>query len=243
MLKHLAESCVVISGGTSGIGYAVAERLVRGGAKVVVTGRDVGRVELAQSQLTALGSALAIQADAGLPQDWQRVIAVAEKFAGPVDVFVANHGTGGHITELAEQSIEDIASTIHANLTSVIYGCHAVLPHMRARRRGHIVVVGSACTYHSWPQWSVYTAAKSGLAGFTRCLHVEMAAWGGKASLFCPGATQTGFQQAAGIAPDLSGFPDAGDMADMLLSMLDIPRHMVIESLSAWGTAQVLNPF
>ncbi len=231
----------IITGGSSGIGYALAERLIALEAKVVLTGRDAARVSKATQ---ALGpSAIGVLADATDPTTWQAVIDAAQTTWGRLDIFVANHGAGVRIAPLEEQDDASIAAAIAINLTSVIQGCRAVLPILRAAQGGHIVTLGSACTYHSWPQWSAYTAAKAGLAGFTRCLHLEMQPWGGKASIFCPGATRSGFQAAAGIAGDMAAYPSAEDMADILLTTINIPKNMIIEDTSAWGTAQVLTPY
>ena len=85
------------------------------------------------------------------------------------------------------------------------------------------------------------------MVGFTRCLHLEMAAWGGKATSFVPGAARTNFCDAAGIANDwLDGYPDGHDFARTLVHCIDVPDNSVIEEVNIWGTKQVkemLNPY
>lgn len=241
MRNHCSGRTVLISGGSHGIGLALATLLTELGARVAITGRDPQRLQAAAAMLG--DQSLTIAADASVAQTWPEVIETTVARWGGIDAYIACHGAGGRIAPLVEQDSASIATTIATNLTAVIEGCRAVLPVMQKAGRGHIITVGSACTFHSWPSWSVYTAAKAGLAGFTRCLHGEMVAWGGKASLFCPGATRTGFQQAAGLEVDLTNYPDAHDMAELLLGMLNVPAHVVVEDLSAWGTAQVLTPY
>ena len=105
----------------------------------------------------------------------------------------------------------------------------------------------AAGAHHAWPCWGVYTAAKAGLVVFTRCLHLEMAQWGGKATNFVPGAARTGFCDAAGLDGGwLDGYPSAEEFARTLVHCIDVPDDCFVEEVSIWGTKQVkemLNPF
>ncbi|MDA3963752.1 MAG: SDR family NAD(P)-dependent oxidoreductase [Planctomycetota bacterium] len=239
--SHLSGRTIVITGGSSGIGLALAQIVVERGAVPIIVGRNEQRLASALAALGSAGSGLA--ADCTRPADWDRIIDHAQRQHGGIDVLVQCHGAGGRIAPLEHLTASDIDQVIAINLSSVINGCRTVLPHMRAVGRGHIVTVGSACSYRSWPEWSVYTAAKAGLVGFTRCLHREMVEWGGKATFFAPGAAQTGFQQAAGLEVDLSGYPTGADMAAILAAQIDLPDHLFVEHCAAWGTAQVVTPF
>jgi NAD(P)-dependent dehydrogenase (short-subunit alcohol dehydrogenase family) len=151
------------------------------------------------------------------------------------------------IDEVANLSDADIEQVIAINLTSVIKGCREAIRTMKPQGRGHIVNVSSGCAYHSWPNWAVYTAAKDGMVGFTRCLHLEMAEWGGKATSFIPGAARTNFCQAAGIDDRwLADYPDAADFARTLVHCIDVPDNSFVEEVNVWGTRQVremLKPF
>ena len=115
---------------------------------------------------------------------------------------------------MEQLSDEEIETILDVNLTSVIKGCREVIRVMRPQGIGHIVNVASGCAHYSWAQWATYSAAKAGLVAFTRCLHKEMAEWGGKATSFVPGAARTGFCDAVGLDNQwLDGFPDAHDFA------------------------------
>ncbi len=93
----------------------------------------------------------------------------------------------------------------------------------------------------------LYTAAKAGLVVYTRCLHLEMAAWGGKATSFVPGAARTNFCKAAKIDDGwLAGYPGGADFARTLVHCIDVPENCFVEEVNLWGTKQVatmLNPF
>ncbi|NLF69442.1 MAG: SDR family oxidoreductase [Candidatus Anammoximicrobium sp.] len=239
MKNYIRGKVVVITGGTSGFGLSAAELLLEQGAKVVITGRNLERLQAAEKQL-AHDSLLAVRADAVSTADWKETIRQTLDRFGRIDVLVNNHGAGVKIADVEQMSDEDLQTVIDVNLTSVMKGCREVIPVMKLQGSGHIINVSSGCAYHSWPKWAVYTAAKEGMVGFTRCLHLEMSEWGGKATSFIPGAARTGFCEAAGIDDSwLEGFPGAEDFARTLVHCIDVPDNSFIEEVNIWGTKQV----
>ena len=246
MKHHVQDKVVVITGGSSGFGLEAARLLLEMGAKVVITGRNTERLDRAAAEL-ASDDLLAVRADAVSTDDWKQLIAATTERFGQIDVLINNHGAGGKIAEVENLTDEDIAQILDINIASVIKGSREVIGVMKPRGRGHIINVSSACARHSWPCWSVYTAAKAGMVGYTRCLHLEMAEWGGKATCFIPGAARTGFCEAAGIDDDwMEGYPGAVEFAATLVHCADVPDNTVIEEVNVWGTRQIkdmLNPF
>lgn len=246
MEHYVSDKVVIITGGSSGFGKAAAQILLAMGARVAITGRSRERLDAAAAEL-AHANLMAVRADACATEDWRRLVAEVAARHGRIDVLVNNHGAAVKIAEVENLDDQAIADVLDVNLTSVIKGCREVIPLMKRQGRGHIVNVSSGCAHHSWPCWAVYTAAKAGLVGYTRCLHLEMARWGGKATSFVPGAAQTGFCDAAGIAADwLDGYPGAADFARTLVHCIDVPDNSFIEEVNVWGTKQVremLNPF
>jgi NAD(P)-dependent dehydrogenase (short-subunit alcohol dehydrogenase family) len=246
MQHYVAGKVVAITGGSSGFGLEAARILLEMGAKVVVTGRSRERLDRAAAELSH-ANLLAVQADAVSTADWQRLLRTTLERFGRLDVLVNNHGAGVKIAEVAEMDDDTIRTVLDINLLSVIKGCREAVKVMKPQGSGQIVNVSSGCAHYSWPQWAVYTAAKAGMVGFTRCLHKEMAAWGGKATSFVPGAARTNFCEAAGIASDwLGGYPSAADFARTLVHCIDVPETCVIDEAIIWGTKQVkemLNPY
>lgn len=246
MDHFVKDRVVVITGGSSGFGLESARILLEMGAKVVITGRNSPRLDEAARNLNHQ-NLLPVQADAVRTEDWKRLIAAVQDRFGRIDVLVNNHGAGVKIAPVEQMEDAELEAVLDINLTSVIKGCREVVQTMKPQGSGHIINVTSACAYHAWASWGVYTAAKAGLVTFTRCLHREMAQWGGKATLFVPGAARTNFCEAAGISSDWQdGYPDAHDFARTLVHTIDVPANCVIEEVNIWGTRQVkemLNPY
>ncbi len=251
MKNYVKGKVVVITGGSSGFGLEAARLLLEMGAKVAITGRDKKRLTAAMLELGGNAKAaerlVGVQADACSTADWKRMFKAVEKTLGPVDVLVNNHGAGVKIAPVEEMTDAEIKAVLDTNIASVIVGCREAVRLMKPRGRGQIVNVSSVCAHHSWPNWGVYTAAKAGMVGFTRCLHKEMVAWGGKATCFVPGAARTNFCGAAGINDDwLEGYPTGADFARTLVHCIDVPDNCVIEEVNIWGTRQthdMLNPY
>jgi len=246
MENYVKDKVVIITGGTSGFGLEAARILLEMGAKVVITGRNCERLQQAEENLRH-PELLAVQADATITGDWKKLIDRTLARFGRIDVLVNNHGAGVKIAAVENMEDAVIQQVMDINIISVIKGCREVVRVMRRQGSGHIVNVSSGCAYHSWPSWAVYTAAKEGMVGFTRCLHLEMAAWGGKATNFIPGAARTNFCQAASIDDGwLEGYPSAVDFARTLVHCIDVPPDSFVEEVNIWGTKQVknmLNPF
>jgi NAD(P)-dependent dehydrogenase (short-subunit alcohol dehydrogenase family) len=247
-MKHYVDGkVIVITGGSSGFGLEAARMLLEMGSKVVITGRNLERLKEAEGDLGGGDNLLAIQADACVTDDWKKLVVEVTDRWGTIDVLVLNHGAGVKIANIDEMSDSEIQQVMDINIISVMKGAREVIPVMKKAQKGHIVTVSSACAYHSWAAFGAYTAAKAGLVGLTKCLHVEMSQWGGKTTMFVPGAARTNFCQAANIPTDWQeGYPGAEEFARTLVHCIDVPENCFIQEARIWGTAQVpaaVNPF
>ena len=246
MKHYISDKVIIVTGGSSGFGFEAARILLEMGAQVVITGRNPQRLKEAEDSL-ASDKLLAVEADAVRTADWQKLVKATIDRFGRIDVLVNNHGAGVKISELESLEDEEIETILNINLTSVIKGCREVIRVMKPQGSGHIVNVSSGCAYYAWAPWATYSAAKAGLIAFTRCLHKEMAQWGGKATSFVPGAARTGFAAAAGLQARVSEeYPSAYDFARTLVHCIDVPDNCVIDEAIIWGTKQVkeaLNPY
>ncbi len=179
----LAGKTALVTGGSRGIGRAVAVELARAGASVVVGFRS-GRDE-AEAVAGEIGGR-AVQADVSSAEDAARLVGEA----GDVDILVNNAG----LTRdglLARMSDDDWRTVIETNLSSVFYTCRAVTRPMMKKRAGAIVNVSSIVGVHgNWGQTN-YAASKAGIIGFTKSLARELGSRGVRANVVAPGYIQT----------------------------------------------------
>jgi len=247
MKNYVADKVIVITGGSSGFGLEAARILLGMGSKVVITGRNEDRLAEAVASLGDGDNLLAVRADACSTDDWKALVDQTVKQFGRIDVLVNNHGAGIKIAPTEEMDDDAIEEILDVNITSVIKGSREVIRAMKPQGSGHIINVSSACAHRGWACWGAYTAAKAGMVGFTRCLHKEMAAWGGKATNFIPGAAVTNFCDAAELPTDWTeGYPTAEDFARTIVQCIDVPDSCVIEETRIWGTKQIddmLDPY
>jgi NAD(P)-dependent dehydrogenase (short-subunit alcohol dehydrogenase family) len=179
----------VVTGGGSGIGAAVAKRLLADGARVTLMGRSLERL---QAQQAVLGDVV-IQACDVADED-----SVTDAFAavGDVDVLVNNAGQV-ETAPLARTSLELWQRLLNVNLTGTFLCSRAVLPGMVARGQGRIVNVASTAALKGYAYVAAYCATKHGVLGLTRALAVEVAARGVTVNAVCPGYTETDIVAAA----------------------------------------------
>lgn len=188
MSGEFAGRVAVVTGGAGGIGGAVAALLHERGARVAILDRDGAGVE---RMAAALGpNALGLGVDI-LDADATRaaVDAVAARWA-PVDILVNN--AGAELTADAEATAPaDWARVIGVNVTGSLQAAQAVLPGMRAARRGAIVNVSSISGLLGWPQSAAYCTAKGAVLQLTRQLAVDYGPHGIRVNAVCPGTTLT----------------------------------------------------
>lgn len=236
----LPNSNILVTGGTDGYGRGIAAVLVRAGARVTVTGRNEAKLEAVAREL----GVRAIRADVASGADWDRVLAET----GPLDVLVNNAGSGGRIAPVAEQTDAEIESTIATNLVGAMLGCRRVGAQMAKRGHGTIVNVSSVCALYAWPGWSIYTAAKAGLAKFSHGLYTELRPHGVRVTCLTPSWGQTGFNKAAGITgasedPALASKCTAPEeLGELVKTILETPDHLAIPDVVLQPMVQAIEP-
>jgi NAD(P)-dependent dehydrogenase (short-subunit alcohol dehydrogenase family) len=166
----MKDKVIVITGGSEGIGAAVAQEVAKRGAKVVVAARNVEKLEAVAKQI----GALAVQTDVTKRSDNERLRDRALEKFGAIDVWINNAGRG--ISKLvSELTDEDVDDMMLVNVKSVVYGIQAVLPHMKERGHGQIISVSSGLSRFPFaPQRSAYSAAKAAVNLLMASLRVEL---------------------------------------------------------------------
>ncbi|GAA4663299.1 MULTISPECIES: SDR family NAD(P)-dependent oxidoreductase [Amycolatopsis] len=191
----MTQTTALVTGGTSGIGRAIATRLAGEGAHVFVTGRR-------QAQLDALVAELgdrvtAIRADVSDLDDLDRVYAAIGARGEGLDVLVANAG-GGAFATLAELKPEDFDQTFGTNVRGTVFTVQKALPLLTPG--ASVVVIGSTSAARATPAFGVYSASKAAIRQFSRVWAIELAERGIRVNTLTPGPTDT--PGLAGLAPD-----------------------------------------
>jgi NAD(P)-dependent dehydrogenase (short-subunit alcohol dehydrogenase family) len=182
----LAGQHAVVTGGGSGIGAAIAEALLRAGARVTLMGRNAERLDAQREKCSALGNVACISVDVAQEDS----VANAFREAGAVDILINNAGQA----QAAPFIHTDMAlwqRMLDVNLTGVFLGTRAVLPGMLERGHGRIVNVASTAGQIGYAYVAAYCAAKHGVIGLTRSLALEVATKGVTVNAVCPGYTET----------------------------------------------------
>jgi 3-oxoacyl-[acyl-carrier protein] reductase len=184
---------ILITGGSKGIGYGIAEVLIKEGWKVAITGRNPEQVAAAATKLNSIKKdyALGIVADV---RNYQQQQAAVEKVLGAwgqLDVLVANAGIG-HFGSIETISPEQWHETMDTNLTGVFYSVKASLEALK-KSRGYIITIASLAGTNFFAGGSAYNASKFGLVGFTQAIMLDLRAHGIKVSTIMPGSVATYF--------------------------------------------------
>lgn len=190
-LRRQGKLVAVVTGASSGIGQATAVRLGSMGVCVVLASRRKERLRQVADQITAAGGVASV-AQVDVTDRGQIRTLVADVLAqhGAIDILVANAGTyvRGPVRDLAP---EDFARSMKVNFSGALDLIYEVLPHMLARRRGHIVAVSTVDAKKGLPFDAPYVAAKAALTGFMDVLRQELRGSGVYASTILPGRVDT----------------------------------------------------
>lgn len=178
--------CAIVTGGASGIGRAVADRLTAEGARVAVVDIDSARAATVAEDL----GGVAIHADLSQPDDASRMVAEAAAQLGSVDILVHSAGVGMEQTFL-ETTPAEWRRLIDIDLSGTFYACQAAARVMAERGYGRIVTLASTAGIRGGTGRAAYGAAKGGVIALTKVMAVELAAYGVTANALAPGAIET----------------------------------------------------
>ncbi len=185
-----AGKSAIITGGSTGIGRALALLLGARGTRVLICGRHRAELDDALRDLEARGAdANGIVADVSRPSDVDTLFELADDWMDSIDLLVNNAGVAAQ--DVAGTDIESINYVVSTNLLGTMYCTHHALDRMRPRKSGAIVNVGSMSAIVHEPGSSVYVATKSGMQGFSAALRKEVGEDGIRIVLVEPGETGT----------------------------------------------------
>jgi len=238
---------IVITGATSGFGKAMTEKFSMPEYKLVLVARTQSKLDAVVEQVNvAGGEAVAVCGDVTQSETFEKVLAVALGKFGRLDVLINNAGGGVKIAPIEEMDDATIEACMDLNLNSVIKACRIIVPQMKKQKFGLIINLTSACAKFAFPEWSVYSAAKTGLSMFSRCLQAELRPSGIGVSVIIPGGSNTGFQQSAGL--DSSDWDEANALrpehiAEAAFSIVNMPQGGFVPEMVVYGMEQEIIPF
>lgn len=220
----LEGNIAVVTGGTKGIGFAIAEALLSHGAKVMICGRDKGDLRQAVEWLSKYGHVEGEICDVRSEDQVRMLIAECERRFGGLDILVNNAGLGYFGKTVEELSGEEFRQTIETNLNGVFYACHYAIPLMKQRGGGYVVNISSLAGQNPHPKMAAYNASKFGLNGFSEALMQEVRHDNIKVSYICPGSVNTSF---GGDTPsDANAWQlQPSDIAQVVIDLLEMPAR------------------
>ncbi|MFB9764769.1 glucose 1-dehydrogenase [Nocardioides kongjuensis] len=208
-MSNLDNLVIIVTGGGSGIGLAAADRIVRSGATVVITGRDV---EKGKAALARIGDERAsfLQHDVASRASWEEVVAAVLDTHGRIDGLVNNAGLSATAAPFDQETTEAWDAIVATNLSGVFHGMQAVIPSMKDNGGGSIVNVSSTGGLVGLPLTSSYAAAKWGMRGLTRVAALELANKRIRVNSVHPGMVYTPMTvQSAGVVEGEGMYPPA----------------------------------
>ncbi len=219
-MNSLENKVAYITGGSKGIGYGIAEILLKAGMKVAITSRNAAAAkEAAQSLSNDESKVLALQSDVSDAESENKAVdAVIKKF-GRLDVLIANAGVG-HFASIENITIDEWHETIDTNLTGVFNSVKASIDALK-ETKGYIITVASLAGTNFFKDGSAYNASKFGLVGFSQAIMLDLREYGIKVTTIMPGSVASHFNDhtpsdadAWKIQPE-----DIGELVEDLLKM------------------------
>jgi NAD(P)-dependent dehydrogenase (short-subunit alcohol dehydrogenase family)/uncharacterized protein YndB with AHSA1/START domain len=241
--RELAGQRVLVTGGSSGIGLAVAEGLVREGARVAILARNELGLAAAKRKLTEEGGeAITLSADVTDREALAAAVYKAAAELGGLDVLVTSAASVS-FGRFTETDPDDFDGTLETVLGGTVDTIRAALPHLESSR-GAVVCVGSIAARMPLPGMAAYTASKHGLVGFLDTVRIELEEGGSSVtlSLVNPGAVDTplwsNLESSTGLLPPEPPFPSVYSPESVAEAVLSVIRHPRDE-LTAGGLARI----
>ena len=236
-MSSLTGKVVIITGASSGLGEAAARLFGRNGCSVVLAARRLDKLqEIAKDIRNDGGQALAVMMDVSQPDQIEKMVESALDAYGRIDILFNNAGFGRLDWLEKFDPIKDIQTQITVDLLGVIWTARIVVPQMYKQRSGHVINMCSIAGWAAPPLYSIYSAAKFGVRGFSEGLRREATPFGVEVSVIYPGGAATEFELHIGENTAKQHFRTPGwlklsadDVARSVIGLARRPRpHLVI---------------
>lgn len=219
MRRELRGQVAIVTGGSSGIGLAVARALVAQGVSVVITARNETHLSEARRAIEGAGPAPVetLRADVRRYAEVEAVVAATVARFGGLDILINNAGVGifGKVSEMTPDQWSQVLDT---NLTGVYNTCRAALPRLEQRGGGYIINISSLASTNAFSGGAAYCASKAGLNAFSEALMQEVRHDGVRVSCVLPGSVATAFSGDETSGADWK--TRAGEVAEVVVNLL-----------------------
>lgn len=221
---ELKERVAVVTGGSTGIGRAIARGLGREGCRLAICARTRSDLEAAAAELrkTEAPEVLAVVADVSDEEDVAGLAAEVEAVLGPPDILVNNAGVGifGRFQDLTP---EDFDTTFGVNVRGAFLCSKAFVPSMVERGDGVIVNIASLAAKNTFPTGAVYAASKHAVLGLSGCMMLDLREEGVRVITVCPGSVDTPFfEKQDHRTPDTARILEPDDVAEIVITAIRI---------------------
>lgn len=219
----MSKKVALITGGSKGIGFGIAEALLKNGYQVAITARTIESANTAAASLVKHGDILAIEADVKDYNSQEAAVNLVVEKWGQLDVLIANAGIG-HFAPIDEMDINLWNETIDTNLTGVFYSIKASVEEIK-KTKGTIFTISSLAGTNFFAGGSAYNASKFGLTGFTQSVMLDLRKYGVKVSTIMPGSVASHFNDHNPDAEKDAWKIQPEDMGKLIVDLLAMPAR------------------
>ncbi len=225
MTKDLQGKTAVVTGGSKGIGFAIADALSAAGCNVMISARNEAEVQEAARTLSKRnpGEVIGVACDVRRHDDVRHMIANTLERFGALHVLVNNAGVG-KFAPMGELAPDDWQQVMQTNVDGVFYCCHEAIPHLRKHDDSWIINIGSLAGKNPFAGGAAYNASKFALVGFSEALMLDVRQYGIRVNYIMPGSVATHFndhtpseQDAWKIQPE--------DIAELVMQLVTFPSR------------------
>uniref|UniRef100_UPI00404720B6 SDR family NAD(P)-dependent oxidoreductase n=1 Tax=Roseivirga sp. TaxID=1964215 RepID=UPI00404720B6 len=234
----------MVTGATSGIGWATAEALAKEGYQLIICGRRPERLKKLSAKLgvrtlellfDVRDKEIVFETLASIPAEWKSI-----------DVLINNAGNAHGLGKIQDGNVEDWDAMIDINVKGLLYVTKAIVPGMVERKSGHIVNIGSIAGKEAYPNGNVYCGSKHAVDAINNGMRMDLNGTGVKVSQVCPGLVETEFSLVRFKGDDnraktvYEGFDalQAEDIADLIRFIVTRPAHVNISDTIIFPAAQ-----
>lgn len=219
----MSKKVALITGGSKGIGFGIAEALLKSGYQVAITARTIESANTAAAGLVKHGDVLAIEANVKDYNSQEAAVNLVIEKWGQLDVLIANAGIG-HFAPIDEMDINLWNETIDTNLTGVFYSIKASVEEIK-KTKGTIFTISSLAGTNFFAGGSAYNASKFGLTGFTQSVMLDLRKYGVKVSTIMPGSVASHFNDHNPDAEKDAWKIQPEDMGKLIVDLLAMPAR------------------